>query len=107
MKRKAGWIAAGVTTLVVLGGAGAIAMASSGDSDTPITGAAYDRATKSALAATEPGKVTETESGDEESYYQVEITHPDGSVTDVNLDESFTVVKVKNEGPEPADDPAD
>jgi hypothetical protein len=105
--KKAGWIGAGVATLVALGGAGGIAVASGGDSDTPITGAAYDRATEVALAATSPGKVTETEAGDEESYYQVEITHPDGSVTDVNLDESFKVVKVKDEGPEPADDPAD
>ena len=32
------------------------------------------------------GKVTETEVGDEESYYEVEITLDDGSQVDVQLD---------------------
>ena len=48
------------------------------------------------------------EQGDEESYYQVEVTLDDGSHVDVNLDADFNVVKTKHEGPEdPSDDTAD
>src|SRR5262245_48782674 len=49
------------------------------DSDTPITGPALDQATQVALAYTGQGHVTGTEVGDEESYYQVEVTLNDGS----------------------------
>jgi hypothetical protein len=38
------------------------------------------------------GTVTETEVGDEESYYEVEVTQPNGSQTDVQLDRDFDVV---------------
>ena len=38
------------------------------------------------------GRVTETEVGDEESYYEVEVTLDDGSQVDVQLDRSFNVV---------------
>jgi hypothetical protein len=37
-------------------------------------------------------KVTETEVGDEESYYEVEVRQPDGSQVDVQLDRGFNVV---------------
>jgi uncharacterized membrane protein YkoI len=67
-----------------------------GDHDA-ITGSALDRASAVALKETGGGKVTETEQGDEESYYQVEVTKPDGSQTDVNLDRAFKVVKTKTE----------
>ena len=36
--------------------------------------------------------VTETEVGDEESYYEVEVTLDDGTQVDVQLDRSFKVV---------------
>jgi hypothetical protein len=36
--------------------------------------------------------VTETEVGDEESYYEVEVTRDDGSQVDVQLDRDFDVV---------------
>jgi hypothetical protein len=36
--------------------------------------------------------VTETEVGDEESYYEVEVTLDDGRQVDVQLDERFAVV---------------
>ena len=36
--------------------------------------------------------MTETEVGDEESYYEVEVTLDDGSQVDVQLDEDFNVV---------------
>ena len=45
-----------------------------------------------ALAATGGGTVTETEVGDEESYYEVEVRLDNGDQVDVQLDEAFTVV---------------
>ena len=47
--------------------------------DTPITGPALDKASAAALEHTGEGRVTETEVGDEESYYEVEVTLDDGS----------------------------
>lgn len=60
--------------------------------DTPITGAALERASDAALAHTGEGRVTGTEDGDEESRYEVEITLDDGTQIDVQLDEDFQVV---------------
>jgi uncharacterized membrane protein YkoI len=72
-----------------------MARANAGDDDaeeSPITGADRERARAAALAATGGGRVTGTEVGDEESYYEVEVTLDDGSQVDVQLDESFQVV---------------
>ena len=60
--------------------------------DEPITGDPLARASAAALAHTGEGRVTETEVGDEESYYEVEVTLDDGSQVDVQLDEQFNVV---------------
>jgi hypothetical protein len=82
----------------VAAGAGvAAASGGSGDDaaegpDSAITGDALQQAEEAALAATGGGRVTGTEVGDEESYYEVEVTLPDGSQVDVQLDEDFTVV---------------
>jgi uncharacterized membrane protein YkoI len=87
-------VIAGVVA-VVGGVTGGVAIAAGGDDDAneqPISGSALDRATKAALAHTGEGRVTETEVGDEESYYEVEVTLDDGSQVDVQLDESFEVV---------------
>ena len=76
-------------------GGAAIAGAAGGDddaTDTAITGSALDRAEAAALADTGGGRVTETEVGDEESYYEVEVTRADGSQVDVQLDRDFNVV---------------
>jgi uncharacterized membrane protein YkoI len=87
-------------TVIILTAAGALAAggtaiaAGGGDddaTDTPISGSALERAKAAALADT-PGRVTETEVGDEESYYEVEVTRPDGSQVDVQLDRDFKVV---------------
>jgi hypothetical protein len=72
--------------------------------DTPITGDAFDRASAAALAHTGEGRVTETEVGDEESYYEVEVTLDDGTQVDVQLDKSFKVVGDEVDGPAEADD---
>ena len=42
--------------------------------------------------------MTGTESGDEESLYEVEVTRADGSQVDVQLDKSFKVVGSKDDG---------
>jgi uncharacterized membrane protein YkoI len=86
-----------IAALVVGAGAvgGGAALAAGGDDDateTPITGSALEQAKAAALAHTGQGKVTETEVGDEESYYEVEVTLDDGSQVDVQLDKSFNVV---------------
>jgi hypothetical protein len=81
--------------VAALGAGGAAIAVASGDDDgsgRAISGAALDRAGQAALAATGGGKVTETEAGDEESYYEVEVTRADGSQVDVQLDREFQVV---------------
>jgi hypothetical protein len=85
-------MAAGVV-VVVAGGAGAAVAAGGGDDgEEPITGDALDKASAAALEHTGGGRVTETEVGDEESLYAVEVTLDDGSQVDVQLDEDFDVV---------------
>ena len=93
MKRKFAVAAA----LVVGAGAasGGAAIAAGGDDDgteSPITGSALDNATTAALEHTGGGTVTGTEVGDEESYYEVEVTLDGGRQVDVQLDKSFNVV---------------
>ena len=87
-----------VVAVAALGAGGAaIATAARGGGDDEgtekaISGAALDRASNAALSETGGGKVTATEVGDEESYYEVEVTHTDGSQVDVQLDRDFQVV---------------
>jgi len=85
---------AGATITAATAGTG-IAVAGSGDddaSDTAITGSDLEKASDAALAHTGEGKVSETEVGDEESYYEVEVTLENGNQVDVQLDEGFAVV---------------
>ena len=109
MERRTKLITAGaVAALVIAGGAGAAVAGSEDDNegpDVPIEGADLDRAEAAALAHTGGGTVTGTEVGDEESYYEVEVTLDDGSQVDVQLDEQFQVVGSEQDGPE--DGPGD
>jgi uncharacterized membrane protein YkoI len=93
MTRKRAAILGGVAVIAALGVAGT-AIGSSDDDSTeqPITGTALQKASEAALAETGGGTVTDTEVDDEESKYEVEVTLPDGSQVDVQLDESFHVV---------------
>lgn len=94
MTRRKLWIitvAAGGVLAAAVGGGMAVA-GGAVDHDTPITGPARARAEAAALAYTAGGRVTETEVGDEDSYYEVEVTLPDGRQVDVQLDENFAVV---------------
>ncbi len=89
--------AAAVVTLAAFGG---VALAGGDESaedtaegtDVAITGDAIDAASQAALDHLGGGQVTDTEVGDEESYYEVEVTRDDGSQVDVQLDEDFNVV---------------
>jgi len=84
---------AGVAAVTAAGAGVGIAAAGGGDdSEGPITGSELDRASAAALAETGEGRVTETEVGDEDSFYEVEVTLDDGSQVDVQLDRDFQVV---------------
>jgi uncharacterized membrane protein YkoI len=69
-----------------------VAVAALGAGGAAIATAASGRASSAALSETGGGKVTATEVGDEESYYEVEVTRSDGSQVDVQLDRDFQVV---------------
>ena len=93
-RRTKAFIAGGAAAAAILGGA-TWAVAGGSDDDetqTSITGPALEKASAAALEHTGEGRVTETEVGDEESYYEVEVTLDDGSQVDVQLDEDFQVV---------------
>jgi len=60
--------------------------------DVPISGAALEQASAAALTYLGEGRVTATEVGDEEGYYEVEVTLADGRQVDVHLDEQFNVL---------------
>ena len=110
-KFKGALIAVGVIAVLATGGA-AIAGATGGgdggdkgEKETPITGSALDRASQAALKEVGSGKVTQTEAGDEEGAYEVEVTKADGSQVDVQLDRSFKVVGSEADHEDgPADD---
>ena len=70
----------------------------------PITGSALEQASAVALKYVGEGRVTDTEIGDEEGYYEIEITLEDGSEADVHLDENFKVLSVEIESDEDDDD---
>ncbi|MDH3518094.1 MAG: hypothetical protein OEM66_04140, partial [Acidimicrobiia bacterium] len=60
-------------------------------------------ASAAALAHLGEGRVTETEVGDEESLYEVEVTLADGSQVDVQLDDQFRVVGTEVDGADDSD----
>jgi uncharacterized membrane protein YkoI len=105
-------LAIAAASVVVVGGASAgIAIAAGGGDDdgteAPITGDALVQASEAALQHV-PGtgdRVSETEVGDEESLYEVEVTRADGSQVDVQLDANFEVVS--SEGDEETEDSGD
>lgn len=96
MKRRTKFLIAGVAIAVAaLAGTGIAIGTIPADDDgreVPITGDALQKASEAALAYTGGGTVTDTEVGDEESLYEVEVRLPDGGQVDVQLDENFEVV---------------
>ena len=96
--RKNAAIGALVVALAAIGGGAAVAAGGDDPGEKPITGAALERAKAAALARTGEGKVTGTEVGDEESFYEVEITLDDGRQVDLQLDKNFNVVGSESDG---------
>jgi uncharacterized membrane protein YkoI len=97
MQRRTKVIGAAVLAVAALLCTGAgVAVAQGGDDDNehevPITGAELDKASAVALEHTGGGRVTETEKGDEEGAYEVEVTLDDGTQVDVHLDSNFHVI---------------
>jgi len=92
MKRSTKWFL-GAAIAVGTFGAGTGAVLASGGADeaedgaeTPITGTELDQASAAALDHLGEGRVSDTEVGDEEGYYEVEVTLDDGSEVGVHLD---------------------
>src|SRR5687767_12050135 len=103
MSKRGKILTAGIAALAVAAGGVGVAVAGGGDdAEAPIRGDALDKARAAALEHTGGGRVTETEVGDEESYYEVEVTRDDGSQVDVQLDRGFDVVShgADSDGPE-------
>ena len=110
MKRRTAIIAGAAVAAAVAGTAGVAAAAGSDEDaiegpDTAITGDALHRAEQAALAETGGGRVTGTEVGDEESYYEVEVTLENGDQVDVQLDKDFRVVGAESDGQGDSDGP--
>jgi len=78
-----------IAAVAVIGVGGVIWSSASADE---LTGTELDRASSAALDAVGEGKVTDTEQGDEEGAYEVEVTKDDGTQVDVHLDESYQVL---------------
>src|SRR5919108_2250137 len=108
MTRRHKLAIAAAAVLAVGGTSAGIAIGAGGDdNEAPITGDALVRASNAALQATGGGRVSDTEVGDEESLYEVEVTRADGSQVDVQLDQNFVVVGDESDPPgvvEPGDD---
>jgi uncharacterized membrane protein YkoI len=105
MRKRTKWIAGGVLAAgLIAAGSGVAVAANQSDDEHPITGDALDRASQAALEYTGGGRVTETESGDEESLYEVEVTLDDGRQVDVQLDAQFKVVASETDHEGPDDD---
>jgi uncharacterized membrane protein YkoI len=73
------------------------------------TGPGIEKAKSVALEHTNGGRVSATEVGDEEGYYEVEVVRDDGSQVDVHLDRDFNVLSTPadNERPDDEDAPND
>jgi hypothetical protein len=108
MRNRNKVLIAGASVLALAAAGGGIAVAGggedAGESEAPITGSALDRAGAAAVDHVGGGQVSDTEVGDEESYYEVEVTREDGTQVDVQLDRGFEVVGQEGEAGETEDD---
>lgn len=102
MKRIAAVVVV-VIALVAVSAGIAIASSNGDDGDRPITGSALSQASAAALNATGGGRVTGTEVGDEDGYYEVEVTLGDGRQVDVHLDQGFKMLGSKADTEQPDD----
>ena len=96
-------IGAAVALMLLMGAGVAYASGSSGDGSgsgdgsEQSTGPGMEQAKSVALDHVN-GRVTGTEFQDEEGYYEVEVTKPDGSQVDVHLDKNYNVIDAQSDG---------
>lgn len=100
--RESAIVLAGSLVLVFAGGPSSLVATGSpsgpaDDAEPAISGDAWMRAREAALAVTGGGRVTESEAGDEDSFYEVEVTMYDGRRFTVHLDTAFRVVDSSSE----------
>mgnify|MGYP001607157072 CR=1 FL=1 len=74
------------------------------EEDVAITGNALEQASAAALSYIGEGQVTDSEVGDEEGYYEIEITLDNGQEVDVHLDENFNVLSHESDSGNEEDD---
>ena len=97
MKKRTALISAGVCVAAVVVGGG-VAVASSDDGDSTVTGPQADRATAAALRLTHGGHANSVERDSENgATWEVEVTKPDGTTVDVRLDENFALVVIEGD----------
>ena len=109
MNRKKHVASAAAAAVVLALGAGGVAYATGDDSAQQATGSNIEKAKSAALEHTNGGRVTGTEIGDEEGYYEIEITQDDGTRVDVHLDRDLDVLGklADHESPDGKDAPND
>jgi hypothetical protein len=88
-------VAAGTVVFALIGGPSVMTAGGGGSSGGGPSVSIGDlaRAAEAALEETGGGRVTEREAGDQQSAYEIEVTLDDGRHLDVQVDESFTVVR--------------
>jgi hypothetical protein len=103
------WVVAAVAAGLLLVGAGVAYATGSGENSSAQAGGTNIEKAKSVALEKVNGRVTGTEVGDEEGFYEVEITRDDGSQVDVHLDKNFNVLDTPadHEGHENEDAPDD
>lgn len=105
MKKRMKLIVGAIAAVAAVGiGAGA-AVASGGD-ETPLRGSEYEKATAAALEHVGEGTVTETETGEAGTAFEVEVHLNDGSQVEVQIDSNFDVVgsEADDDGAKDADE---
>lgn len=102
MPKRMKYAAVAAAALATLGlGAAAFVQASSGsgEKEQTVTGPAATKAERAALRATKGGTVNAVERDDDGgATWEVEVTKPDGSTTDVELDADLKVVASEDDG---------
>lgn len=89
----------GVTAVAAVGLAGgAVAYATSSDSEGRLTGPRAGRAVEAALEATGGGTANSVElDGENGATWEVEVAKTDGAIVDVRLDDKFEVVVIEGD----------
>jgi hypothetical protein len=85
-------VAAGTIVFAFVGGSSGVTARTGDDAGSAASTGDLARAVEIAREVTGGGRVTGMELGGEESFYEVEVTLPDGRRVDLQLDEDFGVV---------------